>query len=497
MNPPHNDDYLHTQLPGYQVEEPAPAHHLPLDRVSPAEPALGAAGEFGEYMPQADLAGTPADSGGETPASDPAADGDDEDVHVAHAADVEVHRAVADETLAYEDVREEQATGAEEHGEGEPVERHAHEGQAADVEVPRAVVNEMHAHSVDRYEEPAGDAHVHDAAAREWQVDEASVPETDVSEAAADDMAAHGTQLSDEAAGDADVQDAAASELPADVEVQLMVADERAVYGADTYQEPAGDAEVHEAVASQGHAYGEEPAGQEEHLTVAGEAHAHSEPVADGDAADAHDAHTAEEQHDTGDEHRGEALHEEHMHAEHTAGHTADHTHEGDTHDEPALLDHQDAAGVDAEQPVESEDEEQAAVLMQAGPPSATMEESDVMVATHTAPEAARDDATGASEALGANGAATEEQAMSMASAHTAVHPSVTERVSSAGDARGMLEGVAESLRTLAGRDAHGEGIAIFPRGVDVLEVRMHISRDRDIDLNFRVAGPAVSSTSI
>ena len=56
MNPPHNDDYLHTQLHGYQAEERAPAHHLPFDRISPAEPALGAAGEFGEYMPQADLA---------------------------------------------------------------------------------------------------------------------------------------------------------------------------------------------------------------------------------------------------------------------------------------------------------------------------------------------------------------------------------------------------------------------------------------------------------
>jgi hypothetical protein len=125
------------------------------------------------------------------------------------------------------------------------------------------------------------------------------------------------------------------------------------------------------------------------------------------------------------------------------------------------------------------------------------MEESDVMVATHATPDTPHDDATGASESLGANGAATAEQTLSMASSHAAVHPAVTEHISSAGDARGMLEGVAQSLRTLAGRDAKGEGIAIFPRGVDVLEVRMHISRDRDIDLNFRVAGPAVSSASI
>ncbi len=134
---------------------------------------------------------------------------------------------------------------------------------------------------------------------------------------------------------------------------------------------------------------------------------------------------------------------------------------------------------------------------MQAGPPDATMEESDVMVATHAAPDAGHDDATGASETLGANGAATAEQAGSMASAHAAVHPAVMEHVSSAGDARGMLEGVAQSLRTLAGRDANGQGIAIFPHGVDVLEVRMHISRDRDIDLNFRVAGPTVPGTSV
>jgi|GEM_PF-3672839 hypothetical protein len=446
MNPPHNDDYLHTQLHEYEAEEPAPAHHLPFDRISPAEPGAGVAGEFGEYMPQADLAGTAADTGGETPASDPAADGDDEDARVAHPDDVEVHRAVADETQGYGAARDEHASGLEEQ-EGEPGERHAREGQAADVEVARPVVNETHAHGVDLYEEPAGDAEVHDAAVSEWRVDETSVAEADV-------------------AGD--------------------------VYG---YEKPATDMDEPELAAS--------------------DMHAHSKPVADADVdEDTHEAHAADEQHYEGEEHRDEEhkgeehkgeehkgeehrgeepLHEEHMHTDHTANHT----YEGHAHDEPALPDHQDVAGVDAEQYVESEDEEQAAVWMQAGPPDAMMEESDVMVAAHTAHDTPHDDATGAGEALGANGAATAEQAMSMASAHTAVRPPVTEHVSSAGDARGMLEGVAQSLRTLAGRDTNGEGIAIFPRGVDVLEVRMHISRDRDIDLNFRVAGPTASATSI
>jgi hypothetical protein len=62
-------------------------------------------------------------------------------------------------------------------------------------------------------------------------------------------------------------------------------------------------------------------------------------------------------------------------------------------------------------------------------------------------------------------------------------------------EARGILDGIAESLRTLAGRNGHdGAPVAIFPRGVDVLEVRMHISRDQDVDLNLRVAGPAMTS---
>ena len=64
-----------------------------------------------------------------------------------------------------------------------------------------------------------------------------------------------------------------------------------------------------------------------------------------------------------------------------------------------------------------------------------------------------------------------------------------------AAEARGILDGIAESLRTLAGRDGRdGASVAIFPRGVDVLEVRMHISREQDIDVNLRVAGPTHAS---
>jgi hypothetical protein len=64
-----------------------------------------------------------------------------------------------------------------------------------------------------------------------------------------------------------------------------------------------------------------------------------------------------------------------------------------------------------------------------------------------------------------------------------------------AAEARGLLEGIAESLRTLAGRQGtDGAAVAIFPRGVDLLEVRMHVARDQAIDLNFRVAGPAQAS---
>jgi hypothetical protein len=61
-------------------------------------------------------------------------------------------------------------------------------------------------------------------------------------------------------------------------------------------------------------------------------------------------------------------------------------------------------------------------------------------------------------------------------------------------EARELLDGIAESLRTLGGSAAtDGRAAPIFPRGVDLLEVRLHVSRERAIDLNFRVAGPAQS----
>jgi hypothetical protein len=76
--------------------------------------------------------------------------------------------------------------------------------------------------------------------------------------------------------------------------------------------------------------------------------------------------------------------------------------------------------------------------------------------------------------------------------ASTALSPTpVPLSVPAVAEARGLLEGIAESLRTLAGRQGvDGASVAIFPRGVDLLEVRMHVARDQAIDLNFRVAGP-------
>ncbi len=94
------------------------------------------------------------------------------------------------------------------------------------------------------------------------------------------------------------------------------------------------------------------------------------------------------------------------------------------------------------------------------------------------------------------NGLATPEHAITRSTVGPVTTPAA-ETVSAAADARGMLEGVAQSLRTLAGREgADGASIAIFPRGVNLLEVRMHISRERDIDLNFRVAGPTPPGSS-
>jgi hypothetical protein len=73
----------------------------------------------------------------------------------------------------------------------------------------------------------------------------------------------------------------------------------------------------------------------------------------------------------------------------------------------------------------------------------------------------------------------------------------ITGGTSVAADARGVLDGVAQNLRTLAGHDKlDGVPVAMFPRGIDLLEVRMHISRDRDIDLNLRVTGSTPPSPS-
>ena len=101
MNPPHHDDYLNAQMHEYHSEGPAPAHHLPFDRLLPVPASFASAGELGEYMPQEDLASVADVPSGDAPGSDPAADGDDEDVHVAHPDDVEVQLAVSDERHMY------------------------------------------------------------------------------------------------------------------------------------------------------------------------------------------------------------------------------------------------------------------------------------------------------------------------------------------------------------------------------------------------------------
>ena len=198
------------------------------------------------------------------------------------------------------------------------------------------------------------------------------------------------------------------------------------------------------------------------------EEHAHSEP------AGAEHEHAAAAQYEETDHHAD--AHVEHHMAQHLAQHDEHHgdsAHEDEA--EPVHAGH--AVAEEREVPV---------------PVSAMHDE-----AQDDAHDSAHDNATG-TESHGGNGAPTTQQAMSMA--HAPAHASgdaPVEHVSSAMEARGMLEGVAQSLRALAARDANGEGIVVFPRGVDVLEVRMHISRERDIDLNFRVAGPTLPSTSV
>lgn len=98
------------------------------------------------------------------------------------------------------------------------------------------------------------------------------------------------------------------------------------------------------------------------------------------------------------------------------------------------------------------------------------------------------------------NGHGTADQTLAVTPAAAparALPAPVSEVLSVAADARGVLDGVAQNLRTLAGHDKHdGAPIAMFPRGIELLEVRMHISRDRDVDLNFRVTGSAPPSPS-
>jgi len=126
--------------------------------------------------------------------------------------------------------------------------------------------------------------------------------------------------------------------------------------------------------------------------------------------------------------------------------------------------------------------------------------DEDTDEGSESARAAAEPDATGAVDSHEAVGSDA-HQPVAVASAHAPVQSHATpagDSVSSAADARGLLEGIALNLRALAGREgADGAPVAIFPRGVDLLEVRMHISRDRDIDLNFRVAGPTPPSPRV
>ena len=98
------------------------------------------------------------------------------------------------------------------------------------------------------------------------------------------------------------------------------------------------------------------------------------------------------------------------------------------------------------------------------------------------------------------NGHSAPDQAMVVAPTAAPAPVSTTpvpEATSVAADARGVLDGVAQNLRTLAGHDKlGGVPVAMFPGGIELLEVRMHISRDRDIDLNLRVTGSTPPSPS-
>jgi hypothetical protein len=518
MNPPHHDDYLNAQMQEYHSEGPAPAHHLPFDRLLPVPASFASAGELGEYMPQEDLASVTDVPSGDAPGSDPAADGDDEDVHVAHADDVEVQLAVSDERHMYvphgddmevflgdvhvidvrggvdsavvvgdEDVDETVITAEHEI----PV-----EAQAGGVEVaePTALDEETQQEETQREEMLAQETEEEGTQEEERHEEEMRAETTD--EAAPEEMA-HEELVGDEMAPDATATGAVAHEET----VHEAVAPEAVAPEAVAPEAVAPEAVAPEAMAS------DEVAHDEETHDI----HAHDGQAHDA-AADSHtDQAPMDEAHMDG-EHmfEGEA-HEEHAHSE-PAG--AEHQHAAAAQYEEA--DHHADAHVEhhMERHMEQHDEhhddsahEEEAETVHAG--HAVAEEREVPVpvsAAHDdahdeAEDSAHDDATG-TDSHGGNGAPTTQQAISMAHAPApasgdAPADTPVEHVSSAMEARGMLEGVAQSLRTLAGRDANGEGIVVFPRGVDVLEVRMHISRERDIDLNFRVAGPTLPSTSI
>src|SRR5580704_12036278 len=474
MNPPHHDDYLNAQMHEYHSEGPAPAHRLPFDRLLPVPAQFASAGELGEYMPQEDLASVGDVPAEDAPGSDPAADGDDEDMRVARPDDVEVQLAVSDE-------------------------RHMYVPHGDDMEV---FLGDVHVIDVRGGVDSAvvvGDDDVDETvitAEHEIPV-EAQAGGVEAAEPAAlDEETQREEMLVQEAEEEGTQEEERREEEMREEQMRAETTDEVA------HEEMAPDAMAPDAIAADGVVH-EEVA----HEAMASDEGAHEEEMHDIHAHDgqAHDA--------AADSHTDQAqMGQAHMDGEHMFEGEA---HEEHAHSEPAGAEHEHAAAAQYEQAdhhadthvehhMEQHDEhhgdtahEETSEVVHAGHAVAEEREVPVPAAHDDAQDDARDDATG-TESHGGNGAPTTQQAMSMA--HPPAHASgdaAVEHVSSAMEARGMLEGVAQSLRALAARDANGEGIVVFPRGVDVLEVRMHISRERDIDLNFRVAGPTLPSTSI
>jgi hypothetical protein len=512
MNPPHHDDYLNTQMHEYQADIPAP--RVPFDRILPAR---ASAGELGEYMPQEDLASAADAMSGEIPGSDPAADGDDEDVHVAHADDIEVQLMVADErhvqaahgddvethqgaladmyaidvasvtVVGHDDAVDETAI-TDEHAisalaQEESAETEAYYGDGDEVEAAGAEASHAEAHHIDAHEVEDHHEVAHRLEAHELEAHQEAhhIEAHHVETIDATTHAEHDQEREPELRADDEAEVPAPAMYAHEVPAGESAAHASAEGEAPVHESSAHDIEAHdiEAHAEPVHAATEVAevgaAERDETGTSAGQTHQEATQMADTHEAHARDGHPQDAAADSHME-LGH-MHEEHMHE--------GQSHEEHAHEEAVQSEHQEAAGAYAEHDGESVYEE-APAEMHAG--HAVAEEHEVPIAT------AHDDATGVGEPHGRNGATTTQHALPMtqAPAHAAA-----EHLSSAMEARGMLESVAQSLRTLAGRDTNGEGIAIFPRGVDVLEVRMHISRERDIDLNFRVAGPTVSTSSI